>query len=282
MTRGSFVAAVEFPEGLRWHDGELWFSDLMDRRVWSVDPEGRRRQRAFVIGMPSGLGWLDDGALLVSSMISQQVLAISGESRQIFASLEEVAVGAVNDMLVHRGRVYLGSLGYHLASDPLTEGFAARDTRATLIMVDESGQAKVVADGLACPNGIAITADGGTLVVAETYVNRLTAFDVAGDGSLSNQRVFAELDGSPDGICMDSEGAVWAAMMEAGRFQRVRDGGELLEAIEVPGRAAIDCTLGGADGRMLFGGMTYGPPDPWTTKIRGEIAAWQVDVPGGD
>lgn len=243
------VDDLVFPEGLCWHDGELWFSDFGTRRVFSVTPDGDLTERAYIPGQPSGIGFRPDGTALVVSMMDHLLIRLGEDHASIEADLTAACIGPANDMIVDgRGRTYFGAFGY----DPGYEGTDALKPSA-LSMVSESGEITKVADGLSFPNGMAITADGGTLVVAETFGSRLTAFAVADDGSLSGQRVFADLgERAPDGICMDAAGAVWAGCPFSEEFVQVADGGEVLATVATPGRWSVACALGGADGRTLF------------------------------
>lgn len=243
------VDDLAFPEGLCWHAGELWFSDFGTRRVFSVTPEGVRTERAYIPGQPSGIGFRPDGAVLVVSMMDHLLIRLGEDHASIEADLTTACVGPANDMIVDgRGRTYFGAFGY----DPGYEGTDALKPSA-LSMVSESGEITKVADDLSFPNGMAMTADGGTLVVAETFGGRLTAFAVADDGSLSDRRVFADLgDRAPDGICMDADGAVWAGCPFSEEFVHVADGGEVLGTVATPGRWSVACALGGEDGRTLF------------------------------
>ena len=243
------VDGLIFPEGLCWHEEELWFSDFGSRRVYSVTPEGERTERAYIPGQPSGIGFRPDGSALVVSMMDHLLIEIGAEHSTIAADLTAACVGPANDMIVDgQGRTYFGAFGY----DPGYEGTEALKASA-LSMVSQAGDVSEVADGLSFPNGMAITADGGTLVVAETFGSRLTAFAVAADGTLSDRRVFAELgERFPDGICMDAEGAVWAGCPFSEEFIRVADGGEILETVPTPGRWSVAPALGGEDGKTLF------------------------------
>lgn len=243
------VDDLVFPEGLCWHDGELWFSDFGTRRVFSVTPEGERTERAYVPGQPSGIGFRPDGTALVVSMMDHLLVRLGDDGATIEADLAAACVGPANDMIVDgRGRTYFGAFGY----DPAYEGTDALRPSA-LSMVSDSGEVTEVADGLSFPNGMAITADGGTLVVAETFGSRLTAFTVADDGTLSERRVFADLgERAPDGICMDGDGNVWAGCPFSEEFVHVADGGEVLETVATPGRWSVAPALGGEDERTLF------------------------------
>src|SRR5262245_56551140 len=195
---------LKFGEAPRWHEGKLWFSDFYAHRVATVGLDGRDETIVEVPQRPSGLGWTPKGELLVVSMLDRRVLRFDGETLHLHADLAALAAGLCNDMVVDAaGRAYVGNFGYdrHNNAPP-------RDTR--IIRVDPGGSAASVGDDLHFPNGMVITPDGRTLIVAETFAHRLSAFDVGADGALANRRTFAALDGVfPDGICLDAEGAVW-------------------------------------------------------------------------
>jgi sugar lactone lactonase YvrE len=276
------LGGLGFPEGLRWHNGELWFSDMATRRITSVGPDGTDQLRSFIPGQPSGLGWRPDGTLLVSSMIDQCVVAIVDGARRPVAWLDGLAVGPTNDMLVDaHGRAYVGSHGFDVMYEPL-EGFAARVQEVPLILVRPDGEVSVAAEGLLCPNGMALADADTRLIVAESAANRVSVFDVNPDGTLVNRRIFAELDGMPDGLCIDSEGLIWVALLGAEKFVRVREGGEVAEEITTPGRRAIDCALGGPDRRTFFGAVTYSEGIVFSDdgQVDGGIEAWTVEVAG--
>lgn len=272
------VADLIFPEGLCWHDGELWFSDFGKRRVYSVDPAGKSTEHAYIPGQPSGIGFRPDGTPLVISMMDHLLINLGGEAPTIEADLTEFCVGPANDMFVdNKGRAYFGGFGY----DPGYEGTDALKP-STLSMVSASGEVTQVADGLLFPNGMAITADEKTLVVAETFGSKLTAFTIAEDGTLSEQRVFADLgERYPDGICMDSEGAVWTACPFGEEFVRVADGGEILETVSVAGKWAVAPALGGPDGKTLFCATAETTLEDFHHGHSvGAIETVQVDIPG--
>jgi sugar lactone lactonase YvrE len=197
--------------------------------------------------------------------------------------MHEVAVGQVNDLLVDPdGRAYVGSIGMDLRYEALDADFVSRLQPVPLALVQPDGSVGIAADGLLCPNGMALTADGRTLVVAESATSRILAFDRAPDGTLTGRRVFAELDGMPDGLCMDAEGHVWVGLLGAERFARVADGGTVVDEIACPGRSAVDCVLGGEDGRTLYGAVTFTPGTAFSYdgELRGAVESWRVDVPG--
>lgn len=270
------VDGLTFAEGPRWRDGALWFSDFYTHRVLRIGPQGRAEVVVDVPGRPSGLGWARDGALLIVSMLDRRLLRFDGGELELVADLSALATGPCNDMVVdHHGRAYVGNFGSDRhRGEPLRPACIAR--------VDPDGRVTRAADDLMFPNGTVITEDGRTLIVAETFANRLTAFDVAPDGTLSHRRLFAKLDGCfPDGICLDAEGAVWVADARSERVLRVRDGGhvERTEWLEA-GRCAFACMLGGADRRTLFVCTNTGSGPAVAEKTDARIEAVRVDVPG--
>lgn len=236
-----------FLEGPRWYDGKLWFSDMFAGKVMTVDMSGNSTVVTQVAERPSGLGFLPDGRLLIVSMQNCQLLRLDLDGLHTAADLSGLAVGNTNDMVVDtQGRAYIGHFGYDL--------FNAEEPKpATLLLVTPDGSVREVADNLEFPNGTVISPDGKTLIVAETFGKRLTAFSIADDGSLSNRRVFAQFDEeTPDGICLDAEGAVWISSFESGEFVRVKDGGDITDRIPVPGKRAVACALGGPRRQTLF------------------------------
>jgi sugar lactone lactonase YvrE len=267
---------LAFPEGPRWHAGRLFFSDQHDRRVVVMDTNGNAETVVEVPQQPSGLGWLLDGRMLVVSMLDRRVLRLEDGHLIEHADLSSLAPGECNDMVVDsRGRAYVGNFGFDMYA-----GDEARET--CMIAVEPDGSARVVADGLAFPNGTVITDDGRTLIVGESYAGRLSAFTIAGDGALGARRLFAQLDGAvPDGICLDAEGAIWVACPLTGRCLRIRDGGDVLDEIAVSNTFAYACMLGGDDRRTLY--MCTAPSSDPTETLRlrsGHIESLSVDVPG--
>lgn len=266
-----------FPEGPRWHDGALWFSDMHDRRVVRFDPAtGAAATVAGVPNQPSGLGWLPDGRMLVVSMTDRRVLRQEPDGALVeHADLSDLAPWHCNDMVVDaRGGAYVGNFGFDMYG-----GGAPRPTN--IVYVAPDGAARSVADELGFPNGMVITPDGATLVVGESFGGRLTGFSIGADGSLTGRRTFAQLDGAvPDGICLDAQGAVWSACPISNRVLRVADGGEVLAEIPID-RGAFACALGGADGRTLFvcTAATHDPSEAPGLRS-GRIEAVTVEVPG--
>jgi sugar lactone lactonase YvrE len=271
----TLVDGLTFPEAPRWRDGRLWFSDFYTRRVLAVDTAGRLETIATVPQRPSGLGWTPDGALLVVSMLDRRLLRFDGTGAHVAAELGELATGPCNDMVVDAaGRAYVGNFGFdrHRGESPRT---------TCLMRVDPDGSVVRAADDLLFPNGAVITPDGRTLVVAETFASRLTAFDVATDGTLSNRRLFARIEGCfPDGICLDAERAVWVADARGNRVIRVHADGRVDRTIVTGARAAFACMLGGPDRRTLFVCTNTGSGPAMADKTDGRIETFPVDVPG--
>lgn len=274
----TLVEGFVFGEGPRWHAGRLFFSDIKGHRVEAVDLAGRRETVAELHGDPSGLGWLPDGRMLVVSMEDHRLLRLDPDGLREVADLSSHCGGKANDMVVDAlGRAYVGNIGFDLEAHPIEP----RPTQ--LVRVDPDGSVHGVARELWCPNGLAITADGRTLVVAESAAGRLAAFDVAADGSLSGQRVFAALPegAAPDGICVDAEDAVWVASPTTREFLRVRAGGDVVERIPTGERIAIACALGGPSRRTLFLVTSATTSLAEAARSRsGRIETCEVAVPG--
>ena len=256
------LADFHFLEAPRWRDGRIWFSDFYSYHVYSAREDGSDlRTEAEVPAQPSGLGWLPDGRLLIVSMRDRRILRREPDGTLVtHADLSDFATGHLNDMSVDgQGRAYVGNFGFDLMSGAPLES-------AALHRVDPDGTVTEVATDLWFPNGSGITADG-TLVVNETFGNRVSAFDITPDGRLADHRVWAEfgplpderdlgkvLPGlvvAPDGGCLDAEGAMWIADATGGRLLRVTEGGTITDELK-PGTNVYACALGGADGRTLF------------------------------
>lgn len=264
---------LRFPEAPRWHRDRLYYSDMYAGEVRALDLAGRAEVVARVPEHPSGLGWLPDGSLLVVSMRDRRLLRVDrGQTVQV-ADLSALAPFHCNDMLVDRnGNAFIGNFGSDLAT-------GAPPAPTCLIVVTRDGRARRVAEDLVFPNGMVVTADGRTLIVAETFASRLTAFDLAADGSLSNRRIWAKLGGPlPDGICIDRDDAVWVAAPFSHELLRVRAGGAVAERIAVASMP-IACALGGPDDRTLFV-LSSDDFDPEKTAARsGRIETTRVAVP---
>lgn len=267
------VEGLVFPEGPRWHENHLWFSDMLAGQVMKVDLRGRLETIARAQGWLSGLGWLPDGRLLVVSMHDRRLLRLEDGQLVEVADLSGLTSFITNDMVVDAaGRAYVGEVGFDVHG-------GAPFKPAALVMVTPEGHAQVVDGNLACPNGAVITPDGRTLIVAESVADRVTAFDIAADGSLHGRRIWAELEGlGPDGICLDAEGCLWVASPMQGLVRRLEEGGRVLERFSTS-PMPLAPMLGGADRRTLF--ICEAPhPDEAPRLRQGRIEVLQVDVPG--
>jgi sugar lactone lactonase YvrE len=231
-----------FGEGPRWFEGLLWFSDMLGEAVHTSDMRGSLTTLALPGHSPSGLGFRPDGSLLIASTEDRLVLRYDGDTVVTIADLTDLAPASLGDMVIDEaGRAYIGSQAFK---------------GGVIIRLDpdnSANSASIVAEDLDFPNGMVITPDGKTLIVAESIGRRLTEFTISGDGSLSDRRVFADgLDGPPDGIALDAEGGIWTSMTLAHQFERIVAGGDVTDRIDMGERVAIACTLGGPERRTLF------------------------------
>ncbi len=278
-------------EGPRWHDGTWWVSDFYRRTVSRVTADGEETVVLEVEGQPSGLGWLPDGALVVTSMKDHRILRVDDGEVTTLADIGAVCGGHANDLVVDaHGHVFVGDLAFDLMGGGTLEP-------TSLKRVDPDGSVHVVAEGMWTPNGMAITPDGGTLLVGETFGNRITAFDLAPDGSVTNRRpwalfgepptgtttaeVMGQLALAPDGCTLDAEGHLWVADGLGARVVRIGPGGAVVEEIAAPeGQGVFACQLGGDDGRTLL--MCCAPDffEHSRAPVREAVlVATEVDVP---
>ena len=276
QTAKILLDGLVFPECPRWHEGRLWFSDMHDRKVMTVDPQGKSEVVVEVPGQPAGLGWSPDGQLLIVSQTDFKVLRVSSYGLTQFADLSSIARTSCNDMVVDsQGRAYVGHFGERKA------GASPPFSPAEIIAVDPSGKVSVAAGDLIFPNGMAITPDGKTLIVAESFAARLSAFDIGPGGALGGRRAWATLPGCmPDGICLDSDGGVWVANAASSEVIRVLEGGSVDRRVEVSDKA-FACMLGGPDRRTLFV-TTASTVNAEEAKARrtGRIEVVNVEIPG--
>ena len=240
------LEGLAFPECPRWRDGDLFFSEKRAHRILRMDEAGRAETVVELDDEPGGIGWLPDVALAIVAQVSRRLVRYDGDGVSEIADLRALTAGKCNDMVVDsRGRAYVGHFGYDLKG--------GTPKLASLVLVTPEGEARVAAEDLDFPNGSEFIDDERVLIVAESGAQRLTAFDVGQDGSLSGRRVWADL--APmvaDGLCIDAEGAVWFADPLVGQVVRVREGGDVTDQISMDGPAAFACALGGNDGRTLF------------------------------
>lgn len=244
----TLLTGIAFGESPRWHEGRLWFADWGAQQVLAVDLEGTCEVivRVPFPAFPMCIDFLPDGRLLVVAARDRLLLRLEPDGQlSPYADLSGLSAYGCNEVVVDgRGNAYLNNVGFAFPGGAFAPGFIA--------LVTPNGSARQVADGVAFPNGMVVTPDNKTLIVAESYGNRLTAFDLAADGSLSNRRVWADLgEDNPDGICLDADNAVWYSDVPHQRCVRVREGGEVLQTIDLD-RGCFACALGGADRSTLF------------------------------
>jgi sugar lactone lactonase YvrE len=240
------MSGLVFPESPRWHEDRLWFSDWGAHEVIAVDLEGESEVVARVTSFPMCIDFLPDERLLIVSASNGLLLRREPDGSLVtHADLTGLAAHPWNDIVVDgRGNAYVNNIGFDFPGGEFAAGIIA--------VVTPDGSARQVAEGVAFPNGMAVTADNSTLILAESYGSRLTAFDIASDGGLSNRRVWAELEGgAPDGICLDAENAVWYGDVPNKHCVRVREGGEVLQTIHLD-RGCFACALGGPERRTLL------------------------------
>ena len=262
-------------EGPRWHSGRLWFVDCMARTLLSLSHSGECERHARFEDTPCGLGLLPDGRVIVLTMFRKRLMSYADGRISLYADLSGIAKGTIDDMIVDGlGRAYVGDLGFDLPP-PLDRGAVGR-----IILVTPDGALRVVADGLRFPNGIAISADNSRLVVAEMDGECLAEYEIEANGNLSFRRQFGKMK-APDGICLDSAEAVWVASFDEDAFIRLDRDGRELQRIEIPGRRAIACVLGGAERRTLFClSAATSHEELRQGRSSARIDAVEVEVPG--
>ena len=246
----TLLTGLAFGESPRWHDGRLWVADWGAQEILAVTLEGKREVIVKVSfpSFPMSFDWLPTGDLLLVSSRDGRLLRIEyGGELLTQADLSRLSKKGFpwNEIVIDgRGNTYINNQGFDFPGGEFAPG--------TIVLLTPDGTARQVADGIAFPNGMAVTPDNSTLIVAESYGNKLTAFAIDASGGLSNRRIWAETGTDhPDGICLDAEGALWYADVGNKHCVRVREGGEVLQTIELD-RGGFACMLGGADGRTLF------------------------------
>ena len=276
MQPRTILRDIALGESPRWHAGRLWFCDWIAREIIAVDDHGTREVMvADAPAIPFCIDWMPDGRLLVVAGREARLLRQEEDGRFVtHVDLSDFATTPWNDIVVDgRGNIYVNNSGFEFPGGQFAPGF--------IVLIKPDRSTSRVADGLAFPNGMAITPDNRTLIVAESYANALTAFDIEPGGTLSNRRVWARVEGSaPDGICLDAEGAVWYADVPNRRCARVREGGDVLETVELD-RGGFACMLGGADRRTLYAlAAEWTGPDAMGGGKTGVLVAADVLVPG--
>jgi sugar lactone lactonase YvrE len=239
------LEGIAFPESPRWHDGRLWFSDWMAHQVIALDESGATEVMAEVDAFPFSIDWLPEGPLLVTA--GQAVLRMEPDGSLVtHADLSQLTQFGLNEIVVDgRGNTFVNGAGFDLMG-------GGEPAPGLVGLVKADGSSEMVDGSIGFPNGMVVTADDATLIVADSYGKELVAFDIGDGGSLSNRRTWADLgDGVPDGICLDVEGAVWYADVPNRRCVRVAERGEVLQTVEHD-RGCFACMLGGPDGSTLY------------------------------
>lgn len=242
----TLLTGLGLVESPRWHDGRLWFSNWLAGEIITVDLAGRNEVVVRIPSFPFCLDWLPAGRLIVVAGGDGRLLRRETDGSLVtHAELAPLSTHPWNEIVVDgRGNIYLNCINFAFPAGPFAPGIIA--------LVTPGGTVRQVAGDVAFPNGMAVTPDNRTLIVAESYANRLSAFTIADDGSLSDRRVWAGVESDhPDGISLDADGAIWYADVGTERCVRVREGGEVLQTIELD-RGCFACMLGGPDGRSLF------------------------------
>jgi sugar lactone lactonase YvrE len=268
-------------ESPRWHDGRLWFSDWTGGRILAVDDTGSVETVLEHRSLPMCFDFLPDGRLLLVSNQERQLLSLEPDGTlALYADLSRLSSYGCNDIVVDGlGRAFVNSPDFDFAAGP-PDG---KVQPGLVGVVAPDGAVRVVAEDLAFPNGMAVTADGETLVVADSYRHHLVGFTIADDGSLSDRRVWADLgDHAPDGICLDADGAAWYADVPHQVCVRVAEGGEVLDTVAFD-RGAFACMLGGLDSPGLYvvaavwpGAARLATHSDWD----GQVLRFPVGVPG--
>jgi len=277
------ITGLGLLESPRWHDGRLWVADWTAGLIRAIDPAGGVQIVVEHHSLPLCFDFLphlpaNEGLVLTSSG-QRALLRLSAHGTlSRYADLSVLSPHGCNDIVIDgRGNTYVNNVNFDFAAGP-----PAGDPAPGFVALVRDGRARVVAEDLAFPNGMAVTADNATLIVAESYGQKLTAFQIAADGGLSRPRVWADLgDGVPDGICLDAEGAIWYADVPNKRCVRVRQGGQVLQAIRLD-RGCFSCALGGASRTTLFMAATqWRGIGPTTGRSRtGQLLTVQAPAAG--
>lgn len=263
---GSVISSgFAFPEGLRFHEGRLWFSDMHVGDVYSMDPDtGATTFELTVNDQTSGMGWLPNGDMLLSLMFSRKIMRVSGDGkRTVHADLSRIEATPTNEMLVDsNGHAYLGSFGYDIyAGEAMTP--------APVYHINAEGEVLDTADAFDFPNGTVMIPGTRTLVIAHSFRPELTAFDLDESGAFTNRRTWALLpEGTTaDGLGVDSQGGIWVSSLLTSEFLRVVQGGEVTHCIETPGRLAVDAVVDDRDDTVVYF-STSNSREPHETKGR--------------
>lgn len=281
------ATGLRFPECLRWHGGRLWFSDFFEPAVMTVGNDGDTESVLTIIGEPAGLGWLPNGELIASVRQERSVIRWDGQHVESFADCSRLAPGLLNDLLaLPNGNAYVSHFGFDLDRSLNSASFDvirmdSNLPRANLLLINGDKPPIEVGPPLRFPNGMTLMKNGRSLVVAETFGERLVGLLVSDDGTLDGEHTWAELPGlCPDGICVDAKDAIWVANATASECLRVHEGGKVSAIVQTRNRC-FGCCLGGDDGRTLYLATA---PDSFAsiaaTTRWGAIESVRVTVPG--
>ncbi len=272
----TLLTGLGFGESPRWHEGRTWFCNWGRQEVVAVDLHGKSEVIVRVpTTIPFCIDWLPNGRLLIVSGQERLLLCKEPDGSLVtHADLRPLSDHGCNEIVVDgRGNAYVNGGGFDRpGKGPL----------GIIALVTPDGSSRQVAEDFAFPNGMAVTPDNSTLIIAESHGKKLTGFDIAADGSLSNRRVWADLgEGVPDGICIDADGAVWYADVPNKRCVRVREGSEVLQTVNVD-RGCFACMLGGADKKTLFimAAEWHGFARMMDGLGSGQVLAVEAPVPG--
>jgi sugar lactone lactonase YvrE len=256
MTEGhpeidTFLTDLAMGESARWHGGRFWCSDWVAGEILAADPDGTTEVVARSTSFPFCFDWLPDGTMVVTGQTGLERLERreGGDVGSLvpFLDMTGLITGGWNEVIVDpRGNAYVNSPNFDMSGG---FDFEVGSRSGVVALVTPGGDARLVADGVAFPNGMAVTPDGSTLIVAESFASRLGAWHIDADGSLTDRRVWAAVEDGVDGICIDAEGAVWCATQRG--CVRVREGGEVTDSIPFD-LFGFSCALGGPEGRTLF------------------------------
>jgi sugar lactone lactonase YvrE len=266
---------VRHAESPRWHDDRLWFSDVHDYKVKTIDATGRLETVAEAPQRPSGLGVMSDGRWLLVTSLDRRLNWMEDGALREACDLSELALGLTSDMVVDgRGRAYVSDTGFN-------HGAGEEHRLGQVLLFTEEGGPRVVAEDTNYANGVAVSPDGSRLFLAESFGERISAFDIEPDGSLTNRRVFADLGTLTDGICLDADGGMWVALPTSSEFVHLDAEGRPGTRLATPERMATACVLGGPERRTLFACSVHSTVENLSRGItRGVIESTDVAVPG--
>ena len=270
---------LKFTESPRWHNGKLWFIDIHDKRIKSVDFNGTLSTELELPFIPNAFGLAPDGAIIVGDAFQRKIYRSSQQHLMEIADLSSLTKFCLSDGIVDaQGRLYVGDIGYNFV-DPTAKPV---DT-CVIVMMKPDGKASIVGETLSFPNGMVITPDAKTLIVGETLGHRLSAFDIQADGSLANKRIWAQLPHAigPDGICLDAQGAVWVANPEGvDSVVRVLEGGKITDRIQLETHAYAVMLAGPERKHLCICTSASHDPDEIHRNPTAKILTMEVDIPG--